>query len=192
MPTFVEEVQSVAAGDDPEFRRRTAARVEAVGDAIGVLETWTEQSRETRTELASKYETAKSLARDEIREAGAESGGTGSDSADGDAPDEIPPADLLDHADVTEDTKRRLREYSTKLHAFLDEEESYGGARERLRTAVEAELGLYERLLTDLETGACSVRDAQAAVARFAREETPGGANATATDLLLDVEGDGA
>lgn len=185
MPTFVEELQSVAAGDDPEFRRRTAARIEAVGDAIGVLETWTERSRETRTELVSKYETAKSLARDEIREGGAE-------SADGDAPDAIRPADLLDHADVTDDTKRRLREYSTKLHAFLDEEESYGGARERLRTAVEAELHLYERLLADLETGACSVRDAQAAVARFAREETPGPANATATDVLLDVESDGA
>ena len=182
MPTFVEELQSVAAGDDPEFRRRTAARIEAVGDAIGVLETWTEQSRETRAELASKYETAKSLARDEVRDADANAGG--------DAPDEIPPADLLSHSDVTDDTKRRLREYSTKLHAFLDEEQSYGDARERLRTAVEAELHLYERLLADLETGIVSVRDAQAAVARFAREETPGPANATATDVLLDVEGD--
>ncbi|WP_135828690.1 hypothetical protein [Halorussus halobius] len=182
MPTFVEAVQSVAADDAPEFRRRTSARIEAVGDAVGVLESWTERSRETRTELVSKYETVTSLARDEIRESGANSEGDDPD------PDEIPAADLLSHPDVTEDTKRRLREYSTKLHAFLDEEQSYGDAREELRAALEAELRLYQRLLAALETGDCSVRDAQAAVARFAREETPGPATATATDVLLDAE----
>lgn len=196
MPTFVEEVQSVAADDAPEFRRRVSARIEAVDEAVGVLETWTGASRETRAELASKYETAKSLARDEIREASAVGGdadlASDSDSESDDQstvtdPEAIPPEDLLAHPDVTEDTKQRLREYSTKLHAFLDEEQSYEGAREQLRVALEAELGLYQRLLSDLDVGTASVRDAQAALARFARLETPGPPNVTATDVLLDA-----
>lgn len=180
MPTFVEEVQLVGADDAPEFRRRVSARIESIGDAVGVLEAWTEESRETRTELASKYETVKSLARDEIRDA------AGDEEADSDA-DAISPADLLSHPDVTAGTKQRLREYSTKLHAFLDEEQSYESAREELRAALGAELTLYERLLADIETGTTTVRGAQAAIARFARSETPGPANVTATDVLLDA-----
>ncbi|WP_157971783.1 hypothetical protein [Halorussus litoreus] len=194
MPTFVEEVQAVAADDAPEFRRRVSARIEAVDDAVGVLEAWTGASRETRTELASKYETAKSLARDEIREARAvgDDADCASDSESDDqpaaqSPEATSPEDLLAHPDVSEDTKQRLREYSTKLHAFLDEEQSYEEAREQLRVALEAELALYQRLLSDVEVGTASVRDAQAALARFARSETPGPPNVTATDVLLDA-----
>ena len=173
MPTFAAEVQSVAPEDVPKLRRRIADRVEAVGDAVGVLESWTEDSDQTRAELASKYDTAKSLARDEIREA-----------TDEDA-DALAPADLLTHPAVSEKTKRTLSEYSTKLHAFLDEERSYGEAREELRTALAGELSLYQRLLGDLGTDT-TVRDAQAAIARFAREESLGSPDQTATDVLLE------
>ena len=173
MPTFVDEVQSVPPDDVPNLRRRIADRVEEVSEAVGVLESWTDESGETRAELASKYDTAKSLARDEIRE-----------ETDGDA-DALAPEDLLTHPAVSDDTKRLLGEYGTKLHAFLDEERSYGEARENLRTALARELSLYERLLEDLGTDA-TVRDAQRAIARFAREETLGPPNHTATDVLLE------
>lgn len=176
MPTFVDEIQSVASDDAVELRRRIADRVEAVSDAVGVLESWTEESDETRAELASKYDTAKSLARDEIRDAA---------DTEADDADALAPADLVTHPAVSDDTKRRLSEYGTKLHAFLDEERSYGAARERLRTALADELSLYQRLLEDLETRA-TVRNAQEAIARFAREETPGPPNHTATDVLLE------
>ena len=175
MPTFVETIQSVGRGDVPEFGRRVSARIETVDDAVGVLEKWTESSRETRAELSSKYETAKTLARDEIRDA----------TADDDAAS-LPAEELLAHPAVSERTKRRLSEYSTKLYVFLDEERSYGGAREQLLNALGAELSLYERLLGELDTGATSVRDAQHQIARFAREETLGSASTTAADVLLE------
>jgi len=194
MPTFVEEVQSVPADDPREFRRRVADRVEAVGDAVSALESWTEESHDARTELVSKYEAAKTLARDEIREASAVRDGDDAAASDRDdaGPDGIPAADLLDHPDVTEGTRQRLREYSTKLHAFLDEEQSYGEARERLRAALGTELSRYERLLADVGAGV-SVRDAQSSLARFAREETPGRPTQTATDVILEsvVDADG-
>lgn len=174
MPTFVESLQSVASDDTPELRRRIADRVEAVGEAVGVLESWTDESDETRAELVARYDTAKSLARDEIR-----------DGSEDDA-DSLAPEDLLSHPAVSENTKRTLSEYGTKLHAFLDEERSYGAAREELRTALAGELSLYERLLDALD-GDATVRDAQQAVARFAREDSPGAPNRTATDVLLDA-----
>jgi hypothetical protein len=174
MPTFVEEIQSVAQGDDAEFRRRLSDRIETVGDAIAVLEEWTESSRETHAELSSKYDTAKTLARDEIREA------TGADAED------VPAEDLVSHSAVTDRTKQLLSEYSTKLCVFLDEERSYEGARGELLDALGAELALYERLSGELGDDATSVRDAQEAIARFAREETPGRASRTATDVLLE------
>jgi vacuolar-type H+-ATPase subunit I/STV1 len=180
MPTFVDEIQSVAPGDAPTLRRQIADRVEAVSDAVGVLESWTEESDETRAELASKYDTAKSLARDEIREAADTDAAAEADDADA-----LAPEDLLTHPAVSEKTKRLLSEYSTRLHAFLDEERSYGEAREELRTALADELSLYQDLLDGLGTGA-AVQDAQAAIARFAREETPGPPNQTATDVLLE------
>ncbi|WP_134670831.1 hypothetical protein [Halorussus marinus] len=173
MPTFVAEIQSV--GDPADFRRRIAERIETVGDAVAVLEDWTESSRETRTELASKYDTAKSLARDEV----AEDGDGEDDAAD------LPAEDLLTHPAVSDGTKRRLREYSTKLYVFLDEERSYEGAREELLTALDAELGLYRRLLEAVGADE-TVRDGQAAIARFARETAPGSPTQTATELLLE------
>jgi len=179
MPTFVAEIQSVADGTD--FERRISERIETVGDAVAVLEDWTEASRETRTELASKYDTAKSLARDEVAEA------TGEDADDADLPAE----ELLTHPAVAEATKRRLREYSTKLYAFLDEERSYEGAREELLTALDAELTLYQRLLSEVGAGA-TVRDGQQAIARFAREEAPGSPTQTATEVLLESAVDDA
>lgn len=177
MPTFVEEVQSVAQGDDAELGRRLSDRIETVGDAIAVLEEWTEESRETHAELSSKYDTAKTLARDEIREA------TGGDD---ETAESIPPEDLVSHAAVSDRTKQLLSEYSTKLYVFLDEEQSYEGARGELLDALGAELALYERLTTELGTDAASVRDAQQAIARFARDGSLGGANTTAADVLLE------
>lgn len=177
MSTFVAEIQSVA--DAADFERRVSERIETVGEAIAVLEDWTEASRETRTELSSKYDTAKSLARDEV-----------GDATDEDA-DGLAAEDLLTHPAVSDATKQRLREYSTKLFVFLDEERSYESAREELLTALDAELTLYERLLRDIG-GATGVRDAQQAIARFAREETPGSATQTATDVLLESAVDGS
>lgn len=173
MTTFVERVQSIADGDAAELESRVSDRVDTVGDAIGVLESWTEESHQTRAELSSKYETAKTLARDEIHEA------TGEDAED------LPAEELLTHSAVTDQTKQLLGEYGTKLFAFLDEEQSYEGARDELMTALGAELTLYQRLLADLETGATSVRNAQHELARFAREETPGPPTVTAADVLL-------
>lgn len=177
MTTFVETVQSVGPDDVAGLRRKIADRIETVGEAVGVLEDWTDESDQTRAELVSKYDTAKSLARDEVRDA------TDEDAVE-DA-DALAPEDLLTHPAVSDRTKRRLSEYGTKLHAFLDEERSYEGARERLRTALGEELSLYQGLLADLG-GETSVRDAQQALARFAREGTPGPEGATATDVLLD------
>lgn len=179
MPTFVEEIQSVGRDGDAEFRRRLADRVETVGEAVGLLEEWTETSRETHAELSSKYETAKSLARDEIREATSEDA------------DDVPAEELVAHPAVGDRTKQHLSEYSTKLYVFLDEERSYEGARGQLLDALGDELDLYERLSTELGTGVTSVRDAQQAVARFARDDAPGRATATATDVLLEAGIDG-
>jgi hypothetical protein len=174
MPTFVEEVQSVADGNAPECSRLLGERVESLAEALGLLEDWTEASRETRTELTSKYESAKSLARDEI--------GDASDDAD---PDDLSAEELLDHPAVGERTKQRLREYSTKLYVHLDEESAYGEARAELVRALDAELDLYKRLLPELERGRTGVRDAQQQIARFARSETLGPPNKTGADILL-------
>lgn len=188
MPTFVEEVQSVADDNPAELGRLVGDRIERLGEALSLLEDWTEESRETRTELASKYESAKSLARDEIRDASDDSGdGFESDSADPD-PADIPTEDLLDHPAVGERTKRRLREYSTKLYVYLDEERAYGEARTELARALDAELGLYGDLLPELERGETGVRDAQQAIARLGREQALGPANRTAADVLLESE----
>jgi hypothetical protein len=177
MPTFVAEIQSVA--DETDFERHISERIETVGDAVAVLEDWTEASRETRTELASKYDTAKSLARGEVAEA------TDEDAA------ELPAEELLTHPAVSDATKRRLREYSTKLYVFLDEERSYEGAREELLAALDAELSLYKRLLSEVG-GETTIRDGQQAIARFAREAAPGGSTQTATEVLLESTVDGA
>lgn len=175
MPTFVEEIQSVARGDVLQLRQRLTDRIETVGDAIGVLEEWTEASHETRAELSSKYDTAKSLARDEIRDA----------EPDENA-DALSPEELVSHPAVTDQTKQLLSEYSTKLYVFLDEEQSYEQAREELRNALAGELSLYEGLLGEIGADAVSVRNAQQQIARFAREETPGPPNVTAADVLLE------
>ena len=193
MPTFVEEIQSVARGDTSELERRLADRIETVASAVGVLEEWTEASHETRTELSSKYDTAKSLARDEIRDANPDEDAdtvepcstTPRSHAHEDA-EALSPEELVSHPAVSEQTKRLLSEYSTKLLVFLDEERSYEGAREELRDALGAELSLYERLLGELGTDVAVVRNAQQEIARLAREETLGPANVTAADVLLE------
>ena len=181
MPTFVEAVQSVAPGDDAELGRRLSERVETVGEAVGVLERWTEESRETHAELASKYETAEGMARDDVREA------TSEETAEA-----LSAEDLVSHPAVTDKTKRLLSEYSTKLYVFLDEERSYEDARTELLDAIGDELALYERLLGELDAGETSVRDAQRELARFAREETLGGPSVTAADVILESDVDGA
>jgi hypothetical protein len=180
MPTFVEEIQSVARSDDAELRRRLSDRIESVGDAVDVLEEWTEASRETHAELSSKYETAERMARDDVREA-----------TDEETAEALPTADLVAHPAVSDRTKRHLGEYATKLSAFEDEERSYEGARGELLAALGAELALYERLLGDLGAGETTVRDAQREIAQFAREETPGGPGVTATDAVLESTADG-
>lgn len=173
MPTFVEAVQAV---EDPgAFRRLLAERIDALGEALDMLESWTESSRETQTELASKYDAAKRLARDEIR------------AATDDAADELAAVDLLDHPAVDDGTKRRLQEYSTKLSTHLNEAESYGAARSALLGALDDELDLYARLLTDLDAGETTVAAARERVARFAREGAPGPPNRTAADVVLDA-----
>ncbi|UPV74543.1 hypothetical protein M0R89_00390 [Halorussus limi] len=179
MPTFVEEVQTIT--DAGELRRRLADRIDALGDALDLLETWTEESRETQTELASKYDTAKQLARDEIRNA-----------ADGEDPSDISAVDLLDHAAVDDQTKRRLQEYSTKLSVYLNEEESYGAARSALLGALDDELDLYGRLLPELETGETTPEEARQRIARFARDDALGPPNRTAADVVLEAEIDAA
>ncbi|WP_276300934.1 hypothetical protein [Halorussus lipolyticus] len=177
VPTFVERVQSVATDNPTELGRVVGERVETLGEALELLEDWTEESRETRTELASKYESAKDLARDEIRDA--------SDDDDRD-PDDIPTEDLLDHPAVSDHTKQRLAEYSTKLYVYLDEESAYGEARTELARALDAELELYADLLPALESGTISVRDAQQQIARLGREQNLGPPNQTAADVLLE------
>ena len=179
MPTFVEEVQAVEDDNVAAFGRRLADRVETLGEALDLLEEWTESSRDTGTELSSKYETAKQLARDEIR-----------DASDDDA-DDIPAEDLLDHPAVSDQTKERLREFSTKLHVFLDEERSYGEARSELARSLDAELDLYKNLLAELQAGDTGVDDARQAIARFAREVALGPPNRTAADVLLESAVDG-
>ncbi|WP_135826042.1 hypothetical protein [Halorussus ruber] len=179
MPTFVEEVQLIASDNAAELSRRLGDRVETLGEALSLLEDWTEESRETRTELASKYESAKDLARDEIRDHDAP------DPEDRD-PGDIPTEDLLDHPAVSERTKQRLAEYSTKLYVYLDEESAYGEARTELARALDTELELYGDLLPALDRGAVSVRDAQQQIARLAREQDLGPANQTAADVLLE------
>ena len=179
MPTFVEEVQSVADGNAAECSRLLDERIESLAEALGLLEDWTEASRETRTELTSKYDSAKSLARDEIRDA------TASASGDTDA-DDLSAEELLDHPAVGERTKQRLREYSTKLYVYLDEESAYGEARTELVRALDAELDLYKRLLPELERGRTGVREAQQQLARFARAETLGPPDKTGVDVLLE------
>ena len=177
MPTFVEEVQSVADGNAAECSRLLGERIESLAEALGLLEDWTEASRETRTELTSKYDSAKSLARDEIRDA------TESDDTD---LDDLSAEELLDHPAVGERTKQRLREYSTKLYVYLDEESAYGEARTELVRVLDAELDLYKRLLPELECGRTGVREAQQQLARFARAETLGPPNETGVDVLLE------
>ncbi|NHN58448.1 MULTISPECIES: hypothetical protein [Halorussus] len=181
MPTFVEEVQAVDDDNAAAFGRRLADRVETLGEALDLLEDWTESSRDTGTELSSKYETAKQLARDEIRDA---------TDDDGDAAD-IPAEDLLDHPAVSDQTKERLREYGTKLHVFLDEERSYGEARSALARSLDDELDLYKELLAGLQSGDAGVDDARQAIARFAREDSLGAPNRTAADVLLESAVDG-
>lgn len=181
MPTFVEDVQAIDDGNAAEFGRLLAGRIEALGEALDRLEAWTEASRETRAELSSKYETAKSFARDEIREATDEAG-----------VEDIPTEELLDHPAVGDQTKDQLREYSTKLFVYLDEEQSYGEARAELLSQLDAELDLYKRLLGEVETGETSVRAAQRAIAAFARDETLGPANRTAVDVVLESSVDDA
>ncbi|NEU56840.1 hypothetical protein [Halorussus sp. MSC15.2] len=173
MPTFVERIQTVEDGNVAEFGRQLADRIETLGDALELLEEWTEASRETRAELSSKYDTAKTLARDEIR-----------DATDEDA-DSLPAEDLLDHPAVNDQTKQRLREYSTKLFVYVNEEQSYGEARTEVVRSLDAELDLYKHLLPELQSGATSVADAQQKIARFAREDI-GPPNRTAADVLLE------
>jgi hypothetical protein len=175
MPTFVEEIQSVADGNTAEFSRLLGERVESLAEALGLLEDWTESSRETRTELTSKYNSAKDLARDEIRDANQDTD-----------PDDLSAEELLDHPEVGERTKERLREYSTKLFVYLDEESAYGEARTELVRALDAELSLYKNLLPELDRGGTSVQDAQQQIARFAREEPLGPPNKTGVDVLLE------
>ncbi|MFC7080352.1 hypothetical protein [Halorussus caseinilyticus] len=175
MPTFVEEIQTVEDGNAAAFVRRLADRIETLGEALGLLEQWTEASQETRAELSSKYDTAKTLARNEIRGA--------NDDADG---DNLAAEDLLDHPDVNDQTKQRLREYSTKLFVYLEEEQSYGEARTELARSLDAELDLYKHLLPELERGETTVADAQQRIARFAREESVGPPDRTAADVLLE------
>lgn len=174
MTTFVDAVQTVADGNQAEFGRRLAKRIDTLGEALDLLEAWSEESRETHAELSSKYDTAKTLARDELREA--------TENADA---ERIPAEDLLDHPKVSDRAKQRLREYSTKLFVYLDEEVSYGEARKELLRALDAELDLYKRLLPRVESGEISVKQAQEQIARFAREDAPGPANETAADLVL-------
>ena len=176
MPTFVESVQSVDPDDVVGVERRLERRIERLGRALDRLEAWTATSRDARSELTSKYETAKSLARTEIEAA----------SDDGDA-DGLSAEALLDHPAVADRTKDRLREYSTKLYVYLDEEQSYVEARAELIEALTAELDLYERLLSELAAGETSVRSVQRAVAAFARDESPGSAARTAVDVILDA-----
>jgi len=192
MPTFVEAVQTVS--DPAELRRRLTERIDAIGEALDLLESWTEESRDAQTELASQYDAAKRLARDEIRSA-RDDGGEGVEkfgSADGseDDPEDIPAVDLLDHPAVADQTKDRLREYSTKLSVYLNREESYGAARSALIGALDAELDLYADLLPELETGEASAADAHRRIAAFARDEAPGPANRTAADVVLEAEVD--
>jgi hypothetical protein len=197
MPTFVESVQAVE--ESPELRRRLAERIDAIGEALDLLESWTEESRDAQTELASQYDAAKRLARDEIRSARDASGGGGGESVEESGrveesfdadPEQIPAVDLLDHPAVADQTKDRLREYSTKLSVYLNREESYGAARSALIEALDAELDLYADLLSELETGESSAADAHRRIAAFAREETPGPANRTAADVVLEAEVD--
>jgi hypothetical protein len=181
MPTFVEAVQTVE--DAAELRRRLAERIEVIGEALDLLESWTEESRDTQTELASKYDTAKQLARDEIR--------TASDDGD-EAAEELSAVDLLDHPAVDDGTKERLQEYSTKLSVYLNREESYGAARSALLGALDTELDLYARLLPELESGETSVPAARERIARFARDDALGPPNRTAADVVLEADVDGS
>ena len=178
MPTFVEAVQTVE--DAAELRRRLAERIDAIGESLDLLESWTEESRETQTELASKYDTAKQLARDEIQAAS---------DGDEDAED-LSAVDLLDHPAVDDGTKERLQEYSTKLSVYLNREESYGAARSALLGALDAELDLYAGLLPELESGRTSVASAREQIARFARDDALGPPNRTAADVVLEADVD--
>ncbi|MFC4551350.1 MULTISPECIES: hypothetical protein [Halorussus] len=173
MTTFVEDVRAIPDGDAAALTRRLTERIETIGEALDLLEEWTEASRTTRTELASQYEAAKTLARDEIRE------------ATGESAEDLPAEDLLDHPAVDDQTKRRLREYSTKLFVYLDEESSYGEARSELLRSLGDELDLYKRLLPELESGETSVGDARERIAAFAREEI-GPDDSTAADVVLE------
>jgi DNA replication initiation complex subunit (GINS family) len=174
MPTFVEAIQTVEDSNVAEFTRRLADRVETLDEAMGLIADWTEASRETQAELVSKYETAKRLARDEVESATDEANAR-----------DLAAEDLLDHPAVDDQTKRRLREYSTKLFVYLDEEESYGEARTELLRSLDAELDLYKDLLTALQREDASVRDAQRRIAAFARE-TLGPPNRTAADVVIE------
>ncbi|UPW00579.1 hypothetical protein M0R88_00400 [Halorussus gelatinilyticus] len=194
MPTFVESVRTVE--DPAELRRRLAERIDAIGEALDLLESWTEESRDAQTELASQYDAAKRLARDEIRSARDASegeNGSGIEAEEADAredPEEIPAVDLLDHPAVADQTKDRLREYSTKLSVYLNREESYGAARSTLIGALDAELDLYADLLAELESGEASAADAHRRITAFAREDAPGPENRTAADVVLEAEVD--
>ena len=181
MVTFVEEIQTVEDENVEQLEHRLAERIEAVSTAVERLEEWTESTEATRTGLRSKYETAKTFARDEIRAA--------TDEA---AVEEIPAAELLDHPAVSAQTKENLGEYGTKLSAFFDEEQSYRKARRKITESVTAELDLYNELLRTVESGDCSVADAKQRIARFARDDPIGPANKTAVDVVLESTGDDA
>lgn len=180
MPTFVEAIQTVEAGNVPALTRRLSDRVETVGDAVDALEAWIDQSRATHEDLLAEYEAVKDHAREEVRRA-----------SDGEAgADEIPAEDLLDHPAVSEGTRERLGESGTKVFAYLDEAESYGDARAELLRALTAELNLYEDILSEVSAGDTSVADAQQRIARFARADAIGPANRTATDVILESTAD--
>ncbi|WP_158058238.1 hypothetical protein [Halorussus halophilus] len=179
MVTFVEEVQAVEDGNVEQFDQRLAERIEAVTEAVEYLEEWTESTEETRAELTSKYEMAKTFARNEIRAA--------DDDADAES---VPATELLDHPAVSEQTRENLSEYSTKLAVFFDEEQSYREARQAILDAVTAELDLYNDVLLELDSGESSVTDAKQRIARFARDGSIGPANKTAVDIVLDSDAD--
>lgn len=174
MVTFVEEVQTVEDGNVEQLDRRLAERIESVSEAVESLEEWTESTEETRAELQSKYEMAKTFARNEIRAATEEDA------------DEIPATDLLDHPAVSDQTRENLGEYSTKLSIFFDEEESYRRARKEIMESVIAELDLYNELLEEISSGESSVPNAKQRIARFARDDSIGPANKTAVDIVLE------
>ncbi|WP_158059569.1 hypothetical protein [Halorussus halophilus] len=175
MATFVERVQVVGSESTVEFDQLLASRIEAVGTAISIIEDWLDSSVDERTELLSKFEMVKQFARSEIQATTNESDVM-----------ELSATALLDHPAVSEQSKANLREYSTKLAVFIDEEQSYRDAREQIMDDVTAELELYTDLLDEMALGTVTVADAQAQIARFAHHESVGPSNKTAVDIVLE------